>query len=112
MLKEIATLKQCNDDLKNQLAHKHCTDEMISDCEEVSYLDWICRIPGLNHISELVLSSLDSKSLANCRQVSKSLKKMTHGKNYTWSHIVNNLKLLENGEGFLGPFAEYEQEYG
>ena len=61
-------------DLKSQLARTQTADKKRSDCEERSYLDWFCKTPGLMHISEQVLSLLDRKSLANCRQVSKTCK--------------------------------------
>ena len=74
MLREISTLKQNIQDLKSQLARTQTADKKRSDCEERSYLDWFCKTPGLMHISEQVLSLLDRKSLANCRQVSKTCK--------------------------------------
>ena len=61
-------------DLKSQLARTQTADKKKSVCEERSYLDWFCKTPGLMHISEQVLSLLDRKSLANCRQVSKTCK--------------------------------------
>ena len=68
--------------------------------------DFIFRFP---HIAEKIFEQLDNKSLANCREVTKSWQNFIDGINLIWIRIVNIPTILSDGDTYLHLAAQTGQ---
>ena len=57
--------------------------------------------PRFHHITDQIYEQLDTKSLKNCRKVSKLWQKCIDDKKYTWIQIVNIPKILQKEDTYL-----------
>ena len=56
---------------------------------------------GYPHITEKIFEQMDTKSLTNGREVSKSWQEYIDNKNMSWIRILNIPKILQNGDTYL-----------
>ena len=68
--------------------------------------DFIFRFP---HIAEKIFEQLDNKSLANCREVTKSWHNFLDEINLIWIRIVNIPTILCDGDTYLHLAAQTGQ---
>ena len=77
---------------------------------EGQYLNPLKFCPGFRHMTEQIFLQLDQKSLANCRNVSKSWLRCVDNKKYSWIQIVKIPKILQNGDTYIHLSAKKGQK--
>ena len=53
------------------------------------------------HIAKQIFGQLNSKSLATCKEASKSWKNFINAENFAWIQIVGLPRILNNGDNYL-----------